>query len=43
MLLASTECRQQAGRLAQRIEYVELTLVPGFNRHFARAVRLPVV
>lgn len=43
MLLASTDCRQQAEALARRIEYLELTTVPGFNKYFARGIRLPVM
>ncbi|MCL4394453.1 MAG: ASKHA domain-containing protein, partial [Chloroflexi bacterium] len=43
MLLASTECRRQAQALADRIEYVELTVVPGFNKCFAESMRLPGV
>ena len=42
MMLASTECRHRAESLARRIEYLELTTVPGFNKFFARGIRLPV-
>ncbi len=41
LLLASTGQRRRAEALAARIEYLELTLVPGFNRYFAQGVRLP--
>jgi uncharacterized 2Fe-2S/4Fe-4S cluster protein (DUF4445 family) len=43
LLLASTGQRRRAEALAARIEYLELTLVPGFNRYFAQGVRLPAV
>jgi uncharacterized 2Fe-2S/4Fe-4S cluster protein (DUF4445 family) len=43
MLLASTDCRQQAESLARRVEYLELTIVPGFNKYFAKGIRLPVL
>jgi len=42
MMLASTDCRLRAEALAQRVEYLELTIVPGFNKYFARGIRLPV-
>lgn len=42
MMLASTECRLRAEALAHRVEYLELTIVPGFNKYFARGIRLPV-
>jgi uncharacterized 2Fe-2S/4Fe-4S cluster protein (DUF4445 family) len=41
MMLASTDCRRRAELLAGRIEYLELTTVPGFNKHFAKGIRLP--
>jgi uncharacterized 2Fe-2S/4Fe-4S cluster protein (DUF4445 family) len=41
MMLASTECRTRAQTLARCIQYVELTIVPGFNRFFAQGMRLP--
>jgi uncharacterized 2Fe-2S/4Fe-4S cluster protein (DUF4445 family) len=41
MLLASTQARQEACQLAKRIEYLELTIYPAFNRFFALGVRLP--
>ncbi|MGD2252595.1 MAG: ASKHA domain-containing protein [Anaerolineales bacterium] len=41
MLLASTQARQEACQLAERIEYLELTIYPAFNRFFALGVRLP--
>ncbi|MBN1537455.1 MAG: DUF4445 domain-containing protein [Anaerolineales bacterium] len=41
MILASTECRIQAEALARKIDYLELTVVPGFNRYFAKGIRLP--
>ena len=43
MMLASTECRARAQALARRIRYLELTVVPGFNRYFAQGIRLPAV
>ena len=42
MMLASTDCRRRAEELAHRVEYLELTIVPGFNKFFARGIRLPV-
>jgi uncharacterized 2Fe-2S/4Fe-4S cluster protein (DUF4445 family) len=41
MLLASKQARQAASQLAEHIEYLELTIYPGFNRFFAQGVRLP--
>jgi len=41
MMLASTEARRRATRLAGRIEYLELAVYPGFNKYFAQGVRLP--
>jgi uncharacterized 2Fe-2S/4Fe-4S cluster protein (DUF4445 family) len=41
MLLASTEVRSRAANLAKRIEYLDLTVHPGFNKYFAHGVRLP--
>jgi uncharacterized 2Fe-2S/4Fe-4S cluster protein (DUF4445 family) len=41
MLLASTQARREACQLAKRIEYLELTIYPAFNRFFALGVRLP--
>ncbi len=35
MLLISRECRKQAGRLARKIEYVEIAHEPGFQTVFA--------
>lgn len=43
MMLASTKCRSQAETLVQKIEYLELTVVPGFNRYFAKGIRLPSI
>jgi uncharacterized 2Fe-2S/4Fe-4S cluster protein (DUF4445 family) len=43
MLLASTERRTRGRILAGLIEYLELTVVPRFNRYFAGGVRLPVL
>ena len=43
MMLASTDCRRRAEELAHRVEYLELTIVPGFNKFFAKGIRLPVV
>ena len=42
MMLASTDYRRLADALAKKIEYLELTTVPGFNKYFARGIRLPV-
>lgn len=41
MMLASSEYRSRAQALARKIEYLELTVVPGFNRYFAKGIRLP--
>ena len=41
MMLASTDARRRATRLAGRIEYLELAVYPGFNKYFAQGVRLP--
>ncbi len=41
MMLASTDARRRAARLADRIEYLELAVYPGFNKYFAQGVRLP--
>lgn len=41
LLLSSLEYRRRAQALAKRIEYVELTIVPGFNKFFAKGVRFP--
>jgi len=41
MMLASTEARRLARSLAGRIEYLELATFPGFNKYFAKGVRLP--
>ncbi|HWQ83528.1 MAG TPA: ASKHA domain-containing protein [Anaerolineales bacterium] len=41
LLLSSLEYRRRAHALAKRIEYVELTIVPGFNKFFAKGVRFP--
>lgn len=43
MMLASVECRARADALARRIEYLELTVVPGFNKYFAQGIRLPSI
>lgn len=43
MMLASTECRQRAVALTRRIQYLELTVEPGFNRYFAQGMRLPAI
>lgn len=41
MILASMDARRRATRLAERIEYLELAVYPGFNKYFAQGVRLP--
>ncbi len=41
LMLASTGYRRQAQALAARIEYLELTVVPGFSKYFAQGIRLP--
>ena len=41
LLLSSLDFRHRAQGLAKRIEYVELTIVPGFNKFFAKGVRFP--
>ena len=43
IMLASAEARKRASGLARRVEYLELTVVPGFNQYFARGVRLPEI
>jgi uncharacterized 2Fe-2S/4Fe-4S cluster protein (DUF4445 family) len=41
LMLASMEYRRKSEALARKIEYLELTTVPGFNKYFARGIRLP--
>ena len=41
MMLVSEEARLHAIDLAKKIEYIELTVSPDFNKYFANAVRLP--
>jgi uncharacterized 2Fe-2S/4Fe-4S cluster protein (DUF4445 family) len=41
LLLSSLEYRRRAEALAKRIEYVELTIMPSFNKFFAKGVRFP--
>ena len=43
LLLTSLEYRRRAHALAKRIEYIELTIVPGFNKFFAKGVRFPTL
>lgn len=39
--LLSRRERARARQIARRASYIELTIYPGFNRHFARAMLLP--
>ncbi len=39
-ILASCAARTRALAIARRIDYIELTIYPGFRRHFARAMQL---
>lgn len=41
MMLASVDHRRRAESLARRVEYLELTTLTGFNKYFARGIRLP--
>lgn len=41
LMLASTQARLRAAISREHVEYLELTVVPGFNRYFAQGVRLP--
>jgi len=41
MALLNVAAREEAERLARRIEYVELSTTPGFNDHFVAATQLP--
>ena len=43
LFLDSTVQRPRAKTPAALIEYLELTLAPGFNRYFAQGARLPVL
>jgi uncharacterized 2Fe-2S/4Fe-4S cluster protein (DUF4445 family) len=43
LLLTSLEYRRRAHALAKRIEYIELTIVSGFNKFFAKGVRFPTL
>jgi uncharacterized 2Fe-2S/4Fe-4S cluster protein (DUF4445 family) len=40
-MLASQAAREQAARLARQIEYLELTVYPGFSKFFAKGACLP--
>ncbi len=41
MALLSTDKRKEADEVARRVEYLELTLEPNFNRTFAQAMWIP--
>lgn len=41
MMLASTEARGRATVLAKQVEYLELTVYPGFTKYLAGGMRLP--
>ncbi len=41
MMLASTEARQRATALAEQVEYLEVTVYPGFQKYLAAGMRLP--
>ncbi len=40
-LLVSQKLREEANRLAKRIEYLELATHPHFSEHFTKAIRFP--
>ena len=41
MMLASTEARRRAAALAKQVEYLEVTVYPGFTKYLADGMRLP--
>ena len=41
MALVSRSRAEQAVDIARRVDYIELTVYPGFRRHYARALVLP--
>ena len=41
IMLTSMDARNQTVSLAKKIEYLELTVYPGFNKYFANGIRLP--
>jgi uncharacterized 2Fe-2S/4Fe-4S cluster protein (DUF4445 family) len=43
MMLASTDARQRAAMLAKQVEYLEVTVYPGFKKFLAGGMRLPSV
>jgi uncharacterized 2Fe-2S/4Fe-4S cluster protein (DUF4445 family) len=40
-MLVSGEARERAVQLARKVEYLELTIYPGFSRYFAKGACLP--
>jgi len=41
MMLASTDARRRATNLAKQVEYLEVTVYPGFKKFLAAGMRLP--
>ena len=41
MMLASLDARRLASSLARQVEYLEVTVYPGFKKYFAAGMRLP--
>jgi uncharacterized 2Fe-2S/4Fe-4S cluster protein (DUF4445 family) len=41
MMLASTDARHRAATLAKQVEYLEVTVYPGFKKFLAAGMRLP--
>ena len=41
MALLNTDKRQEADKIARQVQYLELTLEPGFNKAFAQAMWIP--
>jgi len=41
MMLASTDARRRAASLAKQVEYLEVTVYPGFKKFLAAGMRLP--
>jgi uncharacterized 2Fe-2S/4Fe-4S cluster protein (DUF4445 family) len=41
MMLASTDARQRAASLVKQVEYLEVTVYPGFTKYLAGGMRLP--
>jgi uncharacterized 2Fe-2S/4Fe-4S cluster protein (DUF4445 family) len=41
MMLVSTDARRRAVSLAEKVDYLELTVYPEFSKFFAKGIRLP--